>query len=68
MGGAIEPFTLTLLGEGAIAQFRTISQLELGFWLAIASLLVVLIGLWFHRAAYKPVVEARKKVVPVNRY
>ena len=63
LGGAIEPFTPAILGEGAIAQFRTISQLELGFWLAIASLAVVLIGLYFHRAAYKPVVEARKRVV-----
>jgi len=62
LGGAIEPFTPTLLGEGAIAQFRTTSQLELGFWLAVASLVVVLIGLYFHRAAYKPVMEARKAV------
>ena len=60
LGGAIKPFTPPLLGEGAIGQFRTMAELGPGFFLALAALLVVLVGLWFHRAAYKPIVDARR--------
>lgn len=62
LGSAIEPFTPPILGRGEIAQFATIAQFEIGFYLAITAVFIVLIGLWFHRAAYKPVVEARKRV------
>lgn len=61
LGGAIDPFTPPVLGEGAVGQFGTVAQFEMGFYLALAALLVVLVGLWFHRAAYKPIVDARKK-------
>ncbi len=62
LGGAIEPFTPPILGRGEVAQFATIAQFEIGFYLALAAVLVVLVALWFHRAAYKPLVEARKRV------
>jgi len=62
LGGAIKPFTPPLLGAGKVGQFGTVASFEIGFYLIIASLLVVLVGLWFHRAAYKPIVDARKKV------
>jgi hypothetical protein len=62
LGGAIAPFTPPVLGEGKVGQFGTIASFEIGFYLAMAALLVVLVGLWFHRAAYKPIVDARKKV------
>lgn len=61
LGGAIKPFTPPLVGEGKIGQFGTYSSLEMGFYLAILAVVVVLIGLYFHRRAYKPVVEARKR-------
>jgi hypothetical protein len=60
LGGAIEPFTPPIIGVGKVGQFGTLAQFEIGFYLAIAALLVVLVGLWFHRAAYKPIVDARK--------
>lgn len=63
LGGAIEPFTPPVLGTGTVGQFSTTAQFELGFYLALAAVLVLLLGLWFHRAAYKPIVEARKKVI-----
>ncbi|MGQ0604740.1 MAG: cytochrome C [Anaerolineales bacterium] len=63
LGGAIEPFTPPLFGEGKIGQFGTFAQAEVGLYLAFAAVAVVLIGLWFHRAAYKPIVEARKRGV-----
>ncbi len=61
LGGAIKPFTPPLLGEGVIGQFKTVAGLEAGFFLAIGAMVMVLLGLWFHRAAYKPIVEARRR-------
>lgn len=66
LGGAIDPFTPPLLGAGKVGQFGTIASLEIGFYLALAAVLVVLAGLWFHRAAYKPLIEARKSVERVT--
>jgi hypothetical protein len=62
LGGAIDPFTPPIVGIGTVAQFGTIANFNIGFYLAIAAVIVMLVGLWFHRAAYKPIVDARKKV------
>jgi len=62
LGGAVEPFTPPLVGPGMVGQFGTMASFEPGLYLAFAAVLVVLAGLWFHRAAYKPIVDARKKV------
>jgi hypothetical protein len=62
LGSAIDPFTPPLLGEGVVGQFSTHAGLGLGFYLAIAATVLMLIGLWFHRAAYKPIIDARRKV------
>jgi len=62
LGGAIKPFTPPILGEGAVGQFGTVAHFEIGLFLALAAVGVVLIGLWFHRAAYKPIVDARQKI------
>lgn len=58
LSASIKPFTPTMLGEGRIGQFRTVATLEAGFYLAVAAAIVVLVGLYFHRRAYKPLVEA----------
>jgi hypothetical protein len=63
LGGAIEPFTPPILGVGKVGQFGTVAQFEIGFYLTIAAVFAVLLGLWFHRAAYKPIVDARKRVL-----
>ena len=62
LGSAIQPFTPPLFGEGKIGQFGSVARPELGLALAFAAVIVVLIGLWYHRAAYKPLVDARKQV------
>ncbi len=62
LGGAIKPFTPPLFGEGKVGQFGTVANFEIGFYLVLAAVIVVLIGLWFHRAAYKPLADARKRV------
>lgn len=61
LGSAIKPFTPPIIGAGAIGQFGTVARFEIGFYLVVLAVLVVLAGLWFHRAAYKPVVDARKR-------
>jgi hypothetical protein len=61
LGSAIDPFTPPLFGTGTIGQFATTARPELGLWLAVAAVVVVLAGLWFHRAAYKPIVDARRR-------
>lgn len=58
LSNAIEPFTPPVLGEGLIGQFRTIASADSGFYLACLASVLVLIGLYFHRRAYKPLVEA----------
>jgi hypothetical protein len=63
LGGAIPPFTPPILGQGMVGQFGTIASFDIGFYLALAAIVVMLTGLWFHRAAYKPIVDARKKVI-----
>lgn len=62
LGGAIKPFTPPIFGLGTIGQFGTIASPGPGLILAVIASLMIVIGLWFHRAAYKPIVDARKKL------
>ncbi len=62
LGGAIKPFTPPLFGMGKIGQFGTLAQGEWGLWLAVAAAVVAVVGLYFHRAAYRPIVEARRRL------
>lgn len=62
LGSAIQPFTPPVLGAGKVGQFGTQASFQEGFYLALLAGVVVLIGLWFHRRAYKPVVEARRRM------
>lgn len=71
LGSAVKPFTPPLFGKGKIGQFETLSIPEAGLYLASFSLLVLLLALYSHRRAYKPVVDARKRaagseVVPLQ--
>lgn len=58
LSSAIEPFVPPILGEGTVAQFRTIASLQSGIYLALLASLLILVGLYFHRRAYKPLVDA----------
>jgi hypothetical protein len=64
LGGAIKPFTPPIFGTGMIGQFGTIATPAPGLILAGMASVLILIGLWFHRKAYKPIVDARKKMKP----
>jgi copper chaperone NosL len=56
----IDPFVPPILGEGFVGQFRTVAGVSSGFHLALLASVLILIGLFFHRRAYKPLVEKRQ--------
>lgn len=60
LSSSIKPFVPPVLFEGRIAQFRTWAMPEAGLWLALAASVLILIGLYLHRSAYKPLVDAAK--------
>jgi hypothetical protein len=57
LSSSIKPFVPPILGEGMVAQFRTIAAVQSGFYLAILASALIIVGLYFHRRAYKPLVE-----------
>ncbi len=54
---SIKPFVPPILGVGKLAQFVTIAQVQSGFYLALMASISILIGLYFQRQAYKPLVD-----------
>ena len=60
LSSSIKPFVPPVLGVGTIGQFKTVATPGVGFWLAMAASLTVMVALYFHRRAYKPLVDARK--------
>ena len=61
LSSSVKPFVPPALGTGKIAQFSTDAQPEIGLWLAFAASGLILVGLYFHRRAYKPLVDAQKQ-------
>lgn len=59
LSSTIKPFTPPVLGIGRIGQFLTIANPGGGLLIATAASGVMLAGLWFHRAAYKPQHDAK---------
>lgn len=57
LSSSVKPFVPPVLGVGHIAQFSTEAMPGPGLWLAILASVLILIGLYFHRRAYKPLVE-----------
>jgi copper chaperone NosL len=60
LSSSVKPFVPPVLFTGHIAQFSTDASPGPGLWLAILASILILIGLYFHRRAYKPLVEAQK--------
>jgi copper chaperone NosL len=57
LSSSIEPFVPPILGEGFVGQFRTVAEFEIGLYMAFLSGFLIIAGLYFHRRAYKPLVE-----------
>ena len=60
LSSSVEPFAPPVLFEGKIAQFSTWAMPESGLWLAFAASALIAAGLYFHRRAYKPLVDAQQ--------
>lgn len=61
LSGAIKPFVPPILGEGKIAQFLTTATWETGLYMSIAASVLILVGLYFHRKAYKPLLVDERR-------
>lgn len=62
LSSAVDPFVPIVLGRGNIAQFETVAMPAVGLYLAILASILVLAGLYFHRKAYKPLVDVQLSV------
>ncbi len=58
LSSSVKPFVPPLLGEGRVGQFRVVAIWDIGLWLAILASILIIVGLYFHRKAYKPFYEA----------
>lgn len=63
LSSSVEPFVPPVLWTGTIAQFSTVPRLLSGFWLALWASGLILVGLFFHRRAYKPLVDAQQNEI-----
>lgn len=60
---SVKPFVPTVIGEGGIGQFKTYAEFGTGYWLAVACAGLVVVGFFFHRRAYRPLV-VRQAILP----
>jgi copper chaperone NosL len=60
LSSAVGEFTPPLFGPGEIAQFETLAWPGLGLVLAFIAAVLTAVGLWAHRRAYKPIVDAQR--------
>jgi hypothetical protein len=58
LSSSIDPFVPPVLGTGTVGQFSTVATPGTGLILATVASVLVLVGLYFHRRAYKPLVDA----------
>jgi len=58
LSSSVKPFVPPLLGEGNVGQFKTVASWDIGLIMAIFASLLIIVGLYFHRKAYKPLLEA----------
>lgn len=57
LSSSIQPFVPPVLGRGVVGQFATVAMPGSGLILAAVASLLIAAGLWFHRRAYKPLVD-----------
>ncbi len=57
LSNSIEPFVPPVLGTGMIGQFKTVATPGTGLWLATAASVVLVVALFFHRRAYRPLIR-----------
>ena len=60
LSSSIDAFVPPVLGRGVVGQFATVAAPGSGLVLAALASVAILGGLWLHRRAYKPLVEAAR--------
>ncbi|MCK6629422.1 MAG: cytochrome C [Anaerolineae bacterium] len=60
LSNSVKPFTPTLLGRGVIGQFSTDAYADIGLLMATAASILILVGLYLQRRAYKPLVDGKQ--------
>jgi hypothetical protein len=60
LSSAVKPFVPPIWGEGLVGQFRTIASFQIGLWLAFLAGFLIIAGLYYHRRAYKPLVDGNQ--------
>ena len=66
LSSSVKPFTPPVLGTGFVGQFSTVATPDIGLILAFTASAIIVTGLWFHRRAYKPLVDAAaRRSVPL---
>lgn len=58
LSSAIKPFVPPILGTGTVGQFETVASAGTGLLMAAAASVLMLLALFFHRRAYKPLIDA----------
>ncbi len=61
LSSAVKPFVPPILGEGLVGQFKTIATWEIGLVLSFIASILLIVGLFYHRKAYKPLLEMEFK-------
>ena len=57
LSNIIDPFVPPILGEGTIAQFKVLAIWESGLFMAAGASVLIALGIFFHRKAYKPLLD-----------
>lgn len=57
----VKPFVPPLYGDSTIAQFKTTASWEIGLYLSIIASILIIVGLYYHRKAYKPLIGPNYK-------
>lgn len=60
LSASVKPFVPTVIGEGGIGQFKTYAEMGTGYWLAVAAAALIIVGFFFHRRAYRPLLLQAK--------
>lgn len=63
LSSSVKPFVPTVIGEGGIGQFKTFAEFGTGYWLAVGCAVLTIVGFYFHRRAYRPLVLRLKSNV-----
>ncbi len=58
---SVKPFVPPIIGEGLVGQFKTIASWEIGLIFSIIASVLIIAGLYFHRRAYKPLLDMEFK-------